>query len=352
MDANVTEPEDGDTTYTMSPTLESEGHLLVRIYLTTTQYSMTLVGALANLATILVLRNAKEVFCPGLLVLLKGQAVVDLAVCLASTIFVLQPPMWKTGETTFDAVVCHVWHSQILYWCFVFVSIWNLVLIGFERFLAVCHPLKHCRVTSSTLKKLIAAICLMSVVCNAGGFVQVRMSNGTCVSEYAIEGEAGKKFFMFFAVWIFIIDYSLPTLLFIVLYGCIISVLCQRHRDPDLGVTNVVNLAMRRITCTAIAVTIIFILSLSWDFWFYLLGRAGVVSYIKNSLLQVIGVWLSSFNSVANPFVYLAFLPAFRKAVRATLKTKREVPSDNTPTSLETIRNAGNSISSHSLSTM
>ena len=42
-----------------------------------------------------------------------------------------------------DELICHLWHSQWFFWMSMLISIWNLVLIAFERFLAVCKPLKH-----------------------------------------------------------------------------------------------------------------------------------------------------------------------------------------------------------------
>ena len=46
-----------------------------------------------------------------------------------------------------DELICHLWHSQWFFWMSMLISIWNLVLISFERFLAVCKPLKHQELT-------------------------------------------------------------------------------------------------------------------------------------------------------------------------------------------------------------
>ena len=50
--------------------------------------------------------------------------------------------------------------------------------------------------------------------------------------------------------------------------------------------------------------------------------------YHGNVLILIPGVWLSAFNSVANPFVYALLMPTYRKCVINTfcacLKSKTE----------------------------
>ena len=138
----------------------------------------------------------------------------------------------------------------------------------------------------------------------------------------------------------------------------------------------VIDTAASQLTKTAITVTAIFIVALGYDLWHYLLGHLGVTEYIYNSPKQKYGkccmdmckflffspttflndkaeakmwisrvskrrkqqemceqylckrgtdgsfyfqgVWLSSFNSTANPFVYALLMPSYRKCVRQT----------------------------------
>ncbi len=65
-----------------------------------------------------------------------------------------------------DQLICHLWHSQWCFWMSMLISIWNLVLIAFERFLAVCKPLKHQNLTSKFLfcwkeKNILMSLCYM-----------------------------------------------------------------------------------------------------------------------------------------------------------------------------------------------
>ena len=62
---------------------------------------------------------------------------------IMAAIMVLAPPMWTSGNYILNLFVCHVWHSQIIYWHFYLISVWNLVTVAIERFISVVKPLSH-----------------------------------------------------------------------------------------------------------------------------------------------------------------------------------------------------------------
>ena len=82
--------------------------------------------------------------------------------------------------------------------------------------------------------------------------------------------------------------------------------------------SNVIDVANSMMTMTGVAVTVIFVLTMGYDIIYYMLGAIGVVVYVLNSPVQKIGLLLSAFNSVANPFVYILMMPAFRSSLRKT----------------------------------
>ena len=56
----------------------------------------------------------------------------------------------------------------------------------------------------------------------------------------------------------------------------------------------VIDTAARQLTKTAITVTTIFIVSLRFDLWYYVLGYSGVTEYKMNTPMQKIGTLVIS----------------------------------------------------------
>ena len=114
---------------------------------------------------------------------------------MAATTLV-QPFLWTTGVHWFDAIVCHTWHTQLIYWCTVFVSTWNLVLVSTERYMAICMPFSHSNLTPKRMWMAILFLYPLSLLCTSIGFThyQFDYDNDKCVTEYAIPGQIGIDF--------------------------------------------------------------------------------------------------------------------------------------------------------------
>ena len=258
--------------------------------------------------------------------LLQHQAVADSFVCIMGIGIYTQPFMWMTGNAVFDHLLCQVWHGQAIYWGGVLLSVWNLVFIAVERFLMINHPYHHRNMRQTHVYLVFMLMYLFSVVFLIPAYLQVRydFETGKCLNEYYSDSEAFSKFMSNFAIFWFFIVYAIPIAFFITLYSKIISNLRQRqlmNLETTLGVSQrsrIIDIAEQQLTRTAIAVAIVFTLSLSWDSWFYLLGFAGIVKYDFNTQVQIVGVFLATFNSCANPFIYSVSMPIFRKSLRKT----------------------------------
>ena len=90
----------------------------------------------------------------------------------------------------------------------------------------------------------------------------------------------------------------------------------ERLKSTTVACSNIIDAANSLMTKTGVVVTAIFVLTIGYDVIYYMLGKIGVVVYRTNSPLQKIGLLLSAFNSVANPFVYVLLMPAFRDSLR------------------------------------
>ena len=97
----------------------------------------------------------------------------------------------------------------------------------------------------------------------------------------------------------------------------------KRLNSSTIPCSRVLDDANSFMTKNGVAVTVIFILTMGYSIIYYVLGNVGVASYVVNTPAQKIGLLLSAFNSVANPFVYVLLMPAFRSSLRKTFHVPR-----------------------------
>ena len=228
--------------------------------------------------------------------------------------------MWVPGFYIGDMIMCHVWHSQVIFWMFTVASVWNLVALTYERYLCVCHPFKHQLLT----KKKVYIIIVCTYFLNLGYvptaiMLTVHLVDGVCISEYVNDTQALSDYADAYLILWFTLVYALPCIFFAICYSLVIYQFKKRKSKSDeLGASRVIDKAQSELTKTGIVVTLIFWFSLSFDTWYYVLGyyNSSDNTYGYNSPTQKIGLWLVSFNSFANPIVYGLLVPAYRKSLQ------------------------------------
>ena len=262
-------------------------------------------------------------FSTPILILFCHQSVLDACLCLATGIQILLPVMWGTGNFYVDTLICHLWHSVFLWGAILTSSIWNLVCIAFERYCAICHPFHYQNITTKKLQILLFVVhmCSLSIMASPLTFF-VSMRNGTCHQVYVISVEAGKLFSFFFAIFQFFVLYVIPCILFLFLYGSVVQTFYKRKKAENLASSRIIDKASSELTKTAITVTIIFCITMSFEQWYYVLASTGVLVFNINGILQKVGLWVMSFNSAANPFVYALLIPLYRRSVVKTFCCK------------------------------
>ena len=243
------------------------------------QLIVAITGALLNISTFMFLHQAKSLN-RMVSFLMKHQALLDFFVCLFGAIILLtqQEYMWKTGTQIIDIVVCYVWHSNMLYWWCFSLSVWSLVLLAIDRFMAVCKPFIYMNMTK--VKMILCMVVIYASMISLtipSSFYVIHFNNGQC--EYRIITES----LHFYSIFIFIASYFAPCFLIILLYVRIILSLRKRQNDGDnLGRSSVIDVATKQLTKSAAIVTTIFILTLGPSSLTLLVGE-GIIELTLDS---------------------------------------------------------------------
>ena len=285
------------------------------------QTVMALLGFGANIVTLATLiRNGTHFFSPTICLLLKHQSLVDSVICAMAVVILIQPSLWTTGLTWLDVFFCHAWHNQAMFWFLVLVSIWNLVLVSVERYVAVCMPFSHSSLTPRQMTKGIIVVYIASLPVLSLGLVQHKwdFDKRECLAETVIPGQVSTDIYHGYSIFWFLMIYMMPVVIHIAMYSRILYALRQRKQNMEMAGSAVIDSASNSMTKAAIALTLTFIVSIGFDAWYFMLGSTGVVAYVFNSPVQKISVFLSAFNSCVNPCVYAVLMPAYRKSLKKT----------------------------------
>ena len=288
--------------------------------------TMVVTGVVANTLTLVTLTVNGRAFSRLTVVLLKHQSSVDVVVCaLASGVF-MQTSVWHVGLHAVDVVICFIWHSQYIYWAYVLLSVWNLVFIAFDRLIAVCYPLKYQTLSARSLKIAIAVIYVPCILSPAPSMGQVSFANGSCVLDITVSSDHLYGFYYAFSIYWLFVTYIIPVMLLLGLYGRIVLQL-RRYRVTIASVSqsHTLTTSTIRVTKCAITVAFVFAMTISYDSIYFCLGNVGVLHYDLGQPLQLVGILLTVCNSLANPFMYTLFMPAFRRSLKTTICRRNAV---------------------------
>ena len=219
---------------------------------------------------------------------------------------------------------------QAIYWILVFISAQNLICIATERYLAVCHPITFFKITKKRKKAWFVVLGLylygFGLVLTPGILQMMVTPSGQCMNS-EMDTEWRKYYFGTYTVVWFVCFYLATVIVTCTLYCLIIKKL--RDRNQKHQKSKKVQSASLQTTATVVAVTIFYIVFMSYDSIYYLLGFTGIVVYEHNSATQIPALFLVALNSAVNPVIYLVGLPQYRKTFRAIFCRRKTMHRNN-----------------------
>uniref|UniRef100_A0A8D8Y2G4 Growth hormone secretagogue receptor type 1 n=1 Tax=Cacopsylla melanoneura TaxID=428564 RepID=A0A8D8Y2G4_9HEMI len=264
------------------------------------------------------MRNSTNIF-------LMNLSIADLMVLLVCTPTVLvevnsKPETWQMGEHMCKAVPfveLTVAHASVL----------TILAISFERYYAICEPLKAGYVCTKTRA---IVICLL-----AWGFAALFTSPITWITEYRSQEyydktivptcltQVEKTWPATYFVLIILIFFILPLIILIVLYAIIAKNLMAEINSSD---NNMYNQRARRqvVTMLALVVLSFFLCLLPFriiTLWIIIIPESNMYSFRKIGLINYykllyISRILIFVNSAINPILYNIVSSKFRKGFK------------------------------------
>ena len=283
------------------------------------QISAATVGISMNSLTVIALSKHGQGISTAIRILMKHQAFTDAWTCMVAIVAMNQPPMWAVGNVYFDYIICHMWHSQFIYYFGLGVSIYNLVLTAVERYVATVYPLRHKIYITQHIKIFISVSYVIALVSSIPIPVFVHVENDECVDGPGFPISNPVAVLIFHFAYYFIMFYGGPFCLFVILYGCIILLFRKRQLNRDLSKSKTIDNASKQVTKTVIIVSLCFIGFVGVDQIYSLLIITGVLHFELNSSTQKIFAFFYILNLCNNPGVYIITMPIFRDCIKKTI---------------------------------
>ena len=235
MDGNVTSelaPIGGNLQDEINP-VGFQPYAIVLPLMTAIKFVIGVTGVVGNSLVVIVFYKYKKLFQQVKSVFIINQSFIDGAVSalLIAVSFVRQYPAQQQSGLK-DDQYCNLWLSHILLWGLMTSSIYNLMAVSIERYVAIVHPVWHrWSYTKTKANASVVFIWLFGVVFIASLVIPTTgVMNGRCIVSYF---RKSRDVAVIVAMLQIVVSLLLPLFVHSVCYFRILAVLCKRV--PEVG---------------------------------------------------------------------------------------------------------------------
>ncbi|XP_038048150.1 delta-type opioid receptor-like [Patiria miniata] len=238
-----------------------------------------------------------------------------------------------------------------------FASVALVTMVSFERFLALCHPMKHLKIRGRRRTHRMIAICwLVGLLFSASTVPRVLVLNVVCLQwpdvDAFLDYPSSHAYCGPVSPWV---NYFIPPLLNlpwitammanVFMYVRILQMLNKRTSDlnirptvkKDHNATHIRNQVAKMLVANG---TVFFLCQAPYRI-FSLSRWICLLAQIPDPFRAALGsgtIWISvvpqNINAMINPLIYGAVNPAYRSAIRVAFKCKSQARRQNTSVSV------------------
>lgn len=285
----------------------------------TALFIVSLMTVLLNMLVLISISHFKQLHTPTN-VLIFSLALADLLVGVEMIPFYLiatPHPCWYLGQLTCTLVP---YTSCIFLW----VSLWNLVLISIDRYIAVCEPLLYSSKITTRRSILFTSLCWVCSFIQNCWFFSDHLGNphtynsctGQCVTILIRYAEMIDLF----------VTFIIPCIIIIVLYIKIFVVAISQARSIqstavclDFALQKTRKSERKAAKTLSIIITVYFLCIAPYYFFF---------NFVDVSMALFL-IMLAQMNSFLNPLIYAFFYPWFKISTKYIITLKILEPSSS-----------------------
>ncbi|XP_054760435.2 galanin receptor 2a-like [Lytechinus pictus] len=287
------------------------------------QLLFAIIGIIGNFLVLLVLFQRRR-HCRSTDTLVAALATADF---LTSVFLIPIPKAVKIPDTWTGYTYCKILFPNFPLWTSVSGSTYTLMAIAIERFIAVVYPFYFSRRLSRRVVSMwIGVVWMAAFLSGLRGVILFRVDKETNRCSISYRNNTEK---IAYGCFVFAIRIVIPTLTMFITQTAIAFTL---HRQSTRFASNAVDNSNNEATFHVVAknrvlklmMVVILIYVLCWSpnqiaFFGYNLGF--VPTSYRYSNLNSVFTLLGFFNSCANPIIYTARHPEFRKAIVALVSS-------------------------------